>query len=87
MSWLEVDVSLVGRTGGLPVAVPVTDVEVLDAEDELEDVLAVVDVSVLTTVVVCVLFPVEDAETVKVWVTTIVVTKVGFITPKHIISC
>ena len=57
--------SLVGRTGGLPVAVPVTDVEVLGAEeDEVEDVVNVLDVSVLTTVVVCVLVPVDDAETV-----------------------
>jgi hypothetical protein len=49
VSWVdvEVNVSLVGRTGGLPVAVPVTDVEVLrKEEDEVEDV------SVLTTVVV-----------------------------------
>jgi len=80
VSWVdvEVNVSLVGRTGGLPVAVPVTDVEVLrKEEDEVEDV------SVLTTVVVWVLLPVDDAETVKVWVTTIVVTNVEFITPKQ----
>jgi hypothetical protein len=65
VSWLEVDVSFVGRTGGLPVAVPVTDVEVLGAEeDEVEDVVDVLDVNVLTTVVVCVLVPVDDAETV-----------------------
>ena len=58
-------------------------VEVLRTEEaEVEDE----DVSVLTTVVVCVLLPVEDAETVKVWVTTIVVTNVGFITPEQISS-
>jgi hypothetical protein len=59
----------------------VEDVEVLCTEED-EDVDE--DVSVLTTVVVCVLLPVEDAETVKVWVTTIVVTNVGFITPEQI---
>jgi hypothetical protein len=75
VSWIEVEVSLVGRTGGLPVTVPVDETEVLDVE---EDVIE--DVSVLTTVVVCVLFPVEDAETVKVWVITVVTTRDGFIT-------
>ncbi len=65
MSWLEVDVSLVGRTGGLPVTVPVDEAvdeaEVLGTEEDVVE-----DVSVLTTVVVCVVLPVEDSETVNV---------------------
>lgn len=81
MSWIEVEVSLVGRTGGLPVTVPVDEADVLGTEEDVVE-----DVSVLITVVVCVLFPVEDVETVKVWVITVVTTRVGFITHLTIIS-
>jgi hypothetical protein len=100
VSCIEVDVSLVGRTvilssvqaepngqeqpclpGGLPVPVPVKEVEVLSTE---VDVDVVEEVSVLTTVVVCVVRLVEDVETVKVSVIIIVVINVGFMTPNKL---
>ncbi len=69
--------------GGLPVPVPVKEVEVLDTEVDV-DVDVVEEVSVLTTVVVCVVRLVEDVETVKVSVMIIVVINVGFMTPNKL---
>ena len=67
----------------------VEDAKVLDAEEGVvglvvEDV--VVEVSVLTTVVVCVVVPVEDSGTVNVWVMTVVTTSVGFITHLYMLD-
>ena len=59
---------------------PVKEVEVLGTEVEVVE-----EVSVLTTVVVCVECPSVDAETVKVRVIIIVVISVGFMTPKHLV--
>ena len=59
---------------------PVKEVEeVLGTEVEVVD-----EVSVLTTVVVCVDRPSVDADTVKVWVIIIVVIRVGFMTPDNL---
>jgi hypothetical protein len=67
--------------------VVVDDSRVLDAEEGVVDDVVdevvedvVVVVSVLTTVVIWVVSPVEDTETVKVWVMTVVTTSVGLIT-------